>query len=118
LGAAFTACSLFFVLRNFNEYIGLPTTILSYLSLVGLVYCAYSVLCYLLLKNNWTVWLRIIGMANLLYCALTIAFLFLYFNNLTQLGLIYFLGEILIILSLVYLEFRVATLLRTNKTTA
>ncbi len=115
LGAALTALSLFFVLRPYCNAIGMPVNILSCLSLIGLCYCAYSMSCYFLLKDRWTGFLRIIGFGNLLYCLLTMIFLTVYYQDLTPLGLIYFFGEILIILLLVYIELSVATLLRTRK---
>lgn len=115
LGAALTALSLFFVLRPYCNAIGMPVNILSYLSLISLCYCAYSMSCYFLLKNRWTGFLRIIGFGNLLYCLLTMTFLTIYHKDLTPLGLIYFSGEILIILSLVYIELSVAKLIRTRK---
>lgn len=116
VGAAWTAFSLYFVLRHFYEYVGMPSIILTYLSVIGLVYCVYSMLCYFLLKISWTPYLRIIGVSNFLYCVLTMSFLYFYYNELTHIGLIYFLAEILIIMSLVYIELRVATILKSKKT--
>lgn len=116
LGAALTTCSLFFVVRNYNDYFGMPANTLTYLSAAGLVYCAYSMSCYFLLKGNWTSYLRIIAIGNFLYCILTMTFLYVYYNNLTRIGLTYFLGEMLIIVVLAYLELRVAQGLRARKT--
>ncbi|NBW35632.1 MAG: hypothetical protein EBR30_11575 [Cytophagia bacterium] len=116
LGAALTTCSLFFVVRNYNDYFGMPANILIYLSAVGLVYCAYSMLCYFLLKGHWTFYLRIIATGNFLYCVLTMTFLYACYNRLTRMGLTYFLGEMLIIVVLAYLELRVAQGLRARKT--
>jgi hypothetical protein len=112
LGAILTTLSLFFILRHFYDYFGMPTNILTYLSIIGLVYCAYSTSCCFLLKNNWTPYLRIIGISNFLYCILTMALLYAYYNSLTRIGLAYFLAEIFIIMLLVYIELRVANVLR------
>jgi hypothetical protein len=71
LGVALTTFSLFFVLRHYYDYFGMPANILTYLSVIGLVYCAYSFTCYLLLKGNWTPFLRTISIGNLLYCVLS-----------------------------------------------
>lgn len=114
LGAALTAFSLFFVLRNNYDYFGMPANILAYLSLIGLVYCAYSMTCYFLLKNFWTRYLRIIAFSNFLYCILTMTLICAYYNDLTRIGLTYFLAEILIIVLLVYIELGVANMLRSK----
>ncbi len=116
LGVALTVFSLFFVLRNYYDYFGIPTNILTYLSVIGLVYCASSISCYFLLKDYWAPYLTIIASSNFLYCILTITFLHSYYNDLTQIGLIYFLCEILIIILLAYIELRVANMLITKKT--
>ena len=94
----------------------MPANILSYLSVIGLVYCSYSMSCYFLLKDNWTPYLRVIGISNFLYCILTMTLLFAYYNTLTRIGITYFMAEILIIVLLVYIELRVANMLRTRKT--
>ncbi len=112
LGAALTTFSLFFVLRNYNDYVGMPAIILTYLSVIGLVYGAYSISCYFLLQGLWTPFLRIIAISNLFYCVLTLTFVYSYYNDLTRIGLTYFLGEILIIVLLAYIEFRVANMLK------
>lgn len=116
LGAALTTFSLFFILRHYSVYFGMPAPILTYLSVIGLVYCVYSMSCYFLLKDYWTPYLRIIGISNFLYCILTMTLLYSYYNGLTRIGLAYFLAEMLIIALLVYVEIRVANRLRTRKT--
>lgn len=115
LGATLTAFSLFFVVRNYNDYFGMPTNILTYLSVIGLVYCAYSMSCYFSVKNYWAPYLRIIGISNFLYCILTKTLLLYNYNSLTRIGLTYFLTEIIIIVLLAYIELRVASMLNTKK---
>lgn len=112
IGAALTAFFLFFVLGHFNEYFGMPTNILTYLSGIAVLFCAYSAACFLLLKGNWAPFLRVISIGNSMYCVLTMALLFIYFRDLTVLGLTYFLMEIVLIFSIVYLEFRIASALK------
>jgi hypothetical protein len=116
LGAALTTFSLFFVLRHYHDYFGMPANILTYLSAIGLLYFAYSMSCYFLLKDYWAPFIRIIGICNFLYCILTITFLHTHYNNLTRIGLAYFLAEILTIMLIVYIELRVANMLKTQKT--
>ena len=112
LGAAVTAFSLFIVLRNYYTCFGMPEYMLTYLSLIALSFCMYSTACFFLLKDNWTPFLRAISIANLIYCILTIVLLYIYFQELTTLGLAYFIIEILIILTLLYVEWSVATAVR------
>lgn len=108
LGALITATLLYFVLQPFHETFGIPANILSYLSLSGLVLCVYSLSCFLFLKANWKSFLRVIAIGNLLYCLATSILLILFFNQLTVLGLLYFLIEICIILFVVILEIKTA----------
>lgn len=113
LGAALTTLCLF--LGHYHGYFGMPAYILKYLSVIGSFYCAYSMSCYFLLKNHWTVFLRIIGVANFLYSILTMSLIYSFYEDLTPMGLIYFLGEILLILFLVYIELIVANRMSKKK---
>ena len=102
IGALLTALLLFFMLRNFNTFFGLSKSVLKDLSLLALVFSFYSISCYLLVNNNWKSFLKIICTANILYCLLTIGILFYHYDNITILGIAYFLGEIAIITGLVF----------------
>lgn len=112
LGAAMTTFYLFFVLRRFSDYFGMPPHILTYLSLIGLILCVYSLTCFFFLKDNWIPFLRLISIGNLLYCFLTAVLVFNYYSELTKLGLMYFMLEMAIILIIVHVEFSVATILK------
>lgn len=115
LGAAMTVFYLFFVLRRFYDNFGMPTPVLTYLSVIGLIFCVYSMTCFFLLKRNWIPFLVLIGIGNLMYCALTLLLLFIYFNDLTKWGVLYFSFEIVVILLIVYMEFRVVSALKNHK---
>ena len=106
---ALTAFSLFVIVRQFNEYFGMPKNELTCLSMIAVSFCIYSAACFLFLKEGLTPFIRIIGVANLIYCALTIGLLIKYYPLLTNIGTIYFLIEILIICVLSYVELNVAT---------
>jgi hypothetical protein len=86
----------------------MPKTVLTYLSFIAICFCIYSAACFLFLKERWTPFIRLIGVANLLYCALTVGLLIKYYSLLTIIGAIYFLIEILIICGLSYVELNVA----------
>ena len=109
LGAVLTGFILFVIMRQLNEYIGMPKTVLNYLSFIAICFCIYSTACFLFLKERWTPFIRLIGVANLLYCALTVGLLIKYHSLLTIIGTICFLIEIVIICGLSYLELNVAT---------
>ena len=109
LGAIVTGFILFVIMRQLIEYIGMPKIVLTYLSFIAIFFCIYSTACFLFLKERWTPFIRLIGIANLLYCALTIGLLIKYYSLLTIIGTIYFLIEIVIICGLSYVELNVAT---------
>lgn len=108
-GAFLTAVLLFVVLRNFEEYIGMPETVLTGLSIIAALFCIYSVSCFLLWDGNRAMFLRIISIANLLYCVLTIAMVIANYPTLTTLGISYFIGEIGVVCTLAFVELTVAT---------
>jgi len=89
LGAFLTAFFLGVVLVTFEDKFGMPQKVL------------YA-------KNNWRPYLKIIAVANLLYCCLTFGLVIFFYSKLTQLGLIYFLLEIFIIINLAIIELKVA----------
>lgn len=107
LGAMLTIFLLNVLIRNCNEYFGMPKEALDCLSIYVMCLFLYSFLCFLFLKKTWTGFIRGISLANLAYCILTIGFLIVYYSQITILGLTYFITETLIICSLVYVEFNV-----------
>ncbi|WP_035757521.1 hypothetical protein [Hugenholtzia roseola] len=109
IGALTTASLLFAVLRNLNEYFGMPEKILTYLSIIAACFFIYSTICFFVIKTNWIIFIKGISIANLLYCISTISLVVFYHHQLTTLGMAYFLGEIAIICGLVYVELNVAT---------
>ena len=105
-GALLTAVLLFFVLRNFNAFFGLSKTILEYLSLLALTFSIYSILCYFLINTNWKSFLKTICIANILYCILTFGIVVYNSKSISIFGMAYFLGEIIIISGLIFLEIK------------
>jgi len=107
IGAAVTAYFIGIVLVKFDAYFGMPRQVLYVLATIALIFWVYSTCRYLFIKRNFKPFLKLIIFANLLYCCLTIALLFFYFKQLTILGFVYFIGEILVIVGLVLIEKRV-----------
>ncbi|WP_269235518.1 hypothetical protein [Flavobacterium flavigenum] len=114
IGAFLTALLLFAVLQNLTKYFGMPKTTLTILWSIAAFFCLYSALCFLLLKEKWRIYIRIISFANLLYCVLILIFLFIHYEQITALGLIYFSTETAIICILVYVELNVAAKILKN----
>src|SRR6187402_1767428 len=79
IGAFVTTFILFLVLKTFHEYIGIPEIVLTYLSLIALVFSLYSAVCFILLKDNWRPFLKLISIANSLYCLLTLTLILSYY---------------------------------------
>lgn len=117
LGALVTAFILGVVFTHYQEYIGMPREILISLSLIALVFCIYSFSSFLMLKRNWKPFLKAITIANLLYCLITTALMILFSHQLTALGFVYFIGEIIVIGVLVYVEFLILNENRESKHT-
>ena len=108
-GAFLTAILLFAVLRNLNEYFGMPIHILTYLSVTAACLGIYSIACFLFLKENWMPFIKAISIFNLFYCILTSILVVVYFPMLTRICIMYFVGEIILVLVLAYIELNVAT---------
>jgi type III secretory pathway component EscS len=104
LGALLTAFLLGAILTRLEDDFGMPRKVLNPLSIVALVYALYSFNCYLFVRANWRLFLKIITIANAVYCCATIGLVISFYQALTFLGLAYFLGEISIIGGLVYIE--------------
>lgn len=115
IGAFTTAFLLYVVLRNFHEYFGMPAMILTYLAVIAVIFCIYSMVCFLVITTHWTPFIWVISIANLLYCLLTFGLLLLYAPQLTTFGIAYFLGEIAIIAGLVYVELNVVKEINKNR---
>ncbi len=114
-GAFMTALILFSILRPLNEYIGMPKSILTILSIIALAFCVYSVSCFFLVKKNWKPFLKAVSIGNLIYCCLTLGLIVYYYPQLTILGLTYFLLEIFLICGLVFIEMYILTLISRAK---
>ncbi|WP_269236610.1 hypothetical protein [Flavobacterium flavigenum] len=106
-GALLTTLLIFFVLRTFNDFFGLSKNTLEFLAALALVFSIYSVSCYFLVNNNWKTFLKIICTANILYCVLTFGIILYYFQSISVSGIAYFIGEIIVICGIVFLEIRI-----------
>lgn len=86
----------------------MPREILNTLAIIALAFCIYSLSCFFLLKINFKPFLKAIAIANIMYCIATIVLIITLFHQLTSLGLLYFIGEIIVIGVLIYFEFSIS----------
>jgi hypothetical protein len=84
----------------------MPQTVVHVLWIVALGFAAFSLGSYLLVLSGFERYLRIILFANLTYCLATAVIVVIYIEKLFWPGVAYFIGEIFVILSLVYVEYQ------------
>lgn len=106
IGAFLTAFLLGFILIRFQNAFGMPQKTLYFLSALALAFALYSLCCYYFISSKWNNFLSVIVVANILYCCLTTGLIFYHFQTLTILGLTYFILEIIIIVSLIFIEMK------------
>lgn len=105
LGALITCVLLIVIQTRLKSYFGMPVKTLTILSVIAFVLFWYSTACFTLFqKINWKQHLKRIAYANLIYCGLILFLLIYHYSLMTPFDWIYFLGEIAVIVSLVYLE--------------
>ena len=105
---AFITIILLFILYHKQEFIGMPRKAISLFIDIAGVFFLYSIITYFMNPSKWKDYLRIIAVFNVLYCFITIYYIFLNSQTLRLLGWLYFIGEILIILTLSIVELNVA----------
>ena len=106
IGALVTALLLSLVLAQFEAVFGMPKQTLSILAAIACCFAIYSWFGYFFVDLNWRPYLKGIALANILYCLTTLVLVIYLYQSLTWLGVAYFLGEMGIILTLVYVEFQ------------
>ena len=107
-GALLSALMLGLVLTTFEPIFGMPAVALYPLAGIAAGLSLYSFLSYFLAGDHWSSLLKGVAVANLLYCCLTIGLVTFMISELKALGLLYFAGEIVVIVILATLEFKVA----------
>ena len=108
LGALNSFILLFFVLRNYHEYIGLPQQILTYLSVFALCLFVFSASCYFFLKSHWSFFIKLLSFGNIAYCIFSILILIYFYQNITFIGVTYFIIEKAIVLGLAFFELKLS----------
>ncbi len=108
LGAIFSTIMLGLVLIQLNELIGLAIKELYTLAVLASLYSIYSMSCYFLVKTFRSIHFNIIASANLVHCVITLFLLYQYLDNLKPLGFLYFGIELIALVILIAIEFKLA----------
>ena len=108
-GALLTAFLTGFILVMFLDFFGMPKWVLIILSVIALLFAVYSLSCYFFARRHWRICLQIIAIANLLYCCATAGLVIFFYSSLSIFGVLYFVGEILLMGILVSIEWRAAS---------
>ncbi len=106
VGALVTATMLALVLTTWEPVFGMPTRILIPLALIATGFAAYSLTCAFTERGPG--FLLAIAGANTLYCVVTLTLVYGFRHSLTGLGVAYFVGEVVVVMSLVGVEVRAA----------
>ena len=107
IGAFISILSLL-IPYSFEEFFGMPKSAVSVFIFIAFACSIYSTTVYLTKKENWKPYLTIIALCNISYCIFTAYHIFKNLNTITLYGHIYFVGEILIILTLAIVELRLS----------
>ncbi len=107
LGAVTSCLCLGLLLPALQEHIGMPLPVLHGLASLAALFAIYSLSCYRFADHDQPRWLTIIIGLNLAYCLLSLVLMVKFASLLTVWGFAYFLGEKLVVLGIVSLEWRV-----------
>ena len=109
IGALITSIMVGSVLVKFYQYFLVPVEILYVLAAIALMFSIYSFYCFWVFPKRWNRYLFFIAFANCAYCLVTIGMLLLYADTITHLTYFYFILEIIIVVMLVFLEWKIAS---------
>jgi hypothetical protein len=104
VGAFVSVLLLGLILPAFETVFGMPYRVLYLLACLAGVLFLFSTVCFRFADRRWKPLLVIVALGNISYCLLTAAAIVWFRSDLTNIGLIYFIGEISVILSLAFLE--------------
>jgi hypothetical protein len=105
---AFSSIVAALIVAQFEPLFGIPASLLYKLTLLGSCFFLYSFICYVVKIKKWRFFMKILAALNLLYCCLTVGIIIYFFKQLTILGVLFFVFEIIIILVLAVFEWKMA----------
>jgi hypothetical protein len=92
----------------FEELFGMPKSTVSVFISIAIAYSIYSTTIYLINTVNWKFYLTIIALLNISYSIFTVYHIFKNLHSITLYGYLYFIAEILIILTLSIFELKLS----------
>ena len=104
VGAFLSILLLAIILPAFESVFGMPYRVLYLLACLAGILFLFSTACFLFAARRWKPFLVIVAVGNIFYCFLTGAAIIWFRSALTNIGLIYFIAEIAVILTLASLE--------------
>ena len=107
LGAILSAFLLGYVLVKFENIFGIPSKTLYTLSAMPVIFALYDLYC-IKKKDDLGHFMKGIAIINLTYCCISILFAFYHLRTITIFGWSYLTIEILIIIILTIIEYKVA----------
>ncbi len=108
VGALASTLLLGVVLPSLQDLIGMPVSNLYFLALCAASFMLYSLFCFKFADHRNPRWLKVLMVVNLGYCCLTSALVLYHFAEMTVIGIVYFVIEIVVILALVTYENKVS----------
>lgn len=108
IGALLSIFLLGVVLVKFESYFGMPKPTLYFLAFWPCLFFIYDMLCFFLAKQKLNILLKGIAFANVGYCILSVVTAIFHYSSITYLGWIYISLEIIIVLIIASIEFKVA----------
>lgn len=106
IGALVSAVMLGIVLVHWQPLIGISTQTLYFLAALPCFFMMHSYYRYLTALDTWRRPLQIVAIANLLFCALTSVLMIYHKDQITELGMLYFIVEIIIVMTLSILQLK------------
>jgi hypothetical protein len=107
IGGLVSAVSLL-VPYLFEDFFGMPQSAVIVFISIAVAYSIYSTTVYLTNTPNWKFYLAIIALLNIGYCMFTVYHLFKNLDTITIYGYVYFITEVLIILTLSFFELKLS----------
>ena len=107
LGTILSAFLLGYVLVKFENIFGIPSKTLYTLSAISVSITFYDFYC-IRKKDDLVHFIRGIVILNLIYCSISFLFAFFHIETITIFGWLYFIMEVLIILTITIFENKVA----------
>jgi hypothetical protein len=93
---------------QFEDLLGTPSLLFSRLAIIAACFALFSFTCFFTKVKNWRSFLKNLAVFNLLYCVFIASLIFYFFEKMSIWGILFFVGEIGIIVALAIVEWRKA----------